>query len=111
MHERAWGLRKTLAGEDSLDAGQSLSNLATAHHALGEYSEADRYYKQARKVLAEHRETAPEVCEITVSNHEVLLEEAGDALESDQDASSTVTVPVPVRVHEPVRLTRHLVVG
>ena len=35
-HERAWELRKTLAGEDSLEAGQSLSNLAAAHHALGE---------------------------------------------------------------------------
>ena len=44
-------VRETLAGEGSLDAGQSLSNLAAAHHALGEYAEADGFYKRARTVL------------------------------------------------------------
>ena len=80
MHERAWTLQKSLIGEDSLDAGQSLSNLAAAHHALEEYTEADRYYRRARVVLAEHRETAPEVCEIAESNHAILLKKTREML-------------------------------
>ena len=109
MHERAFELRLALAGEDSLDAGQSLSNLAAAHHALGEYSEANRYYMRARKVLAQHRETDPDVCEITESNHGFLLQEAGDALEPYEGNDDSVTVPLPT--HEPMRLTRQLAVG
>ena len=100
MHERALEMRSSLAGEGSLDAGQSLGNLAAAHHALGEYVEADRYYKQARKVLAVHREAAPEVFEITESNHDVLLVEAGDEL--DHDHSDQEPISEPVAAQEPV---------
>jgi tetratricopeptide (TPR) repeat protein len=110
MHVRAWELRETLAGEGSLDAGQSLSNLAAAHHALGEYAKADGFYKRARMVLAGHRATAPEVCEIVESNHRVLLEEAGDTLVPD-DQDDLESLPVPTVFHDSVRLTRQLALG
>lgn len=104
MHLQALELRQQLEGGDSVGVGQSLSNVAAAYHAGGRQAEADRYYKQARKVLALHRESEPEIYEIAESNHRVLQEEG---YVSD-DEESPLAAPQKRRKFDPVRLTRQV---
>ncbi|MFT4638550.1 MAG: tetratricopeptide (TPR) repeat protein [Verrucomicrobiales bacterium] len=88
MHLKALSLRKQLGEAESVDVGQSLCNVAAAHHALTHAKEAERYYKQARKILALHRDSEPEPFDIATENYRLLLEETGRPPEEADDEDS-----------------------